>query len=104
MPELEGTNPHVPRLLEEFHPPHPDCFISNFYDEGATMENLLNILSGLREGTSEIMCHPGHVEEAFAKESVYNYQRERELKILTDPSIQAAIQANGIELISFANL
>ncbi len=37
------------------------------------------------EGMSEILCHPGHVDGALAQESVYNFQRERELKILTNP-------------------
>jgi len=51
------------------------------------------------------MCHPGHVDADFAgKESSYNIQRERELKILTDPAIKQAVQANGIELITFADL
>jgi predicted glycoside hydrolase/deacetylase ChbG (UPF0249 family) len=50
------------------------------------------------------MCHPGYVDDAFVKESVYNKQRERELTILTDPSIREAIQANGISLITFAEL
>jgi predicted glycoside hydrolase/deacetylase ChbG (UPF0249 family) len=50
------------------------------------------------------MCHPGYVDDAFANESVYNRQRERELKILTDSNIKAAIQANNIQLITFAEL
>jgi predicted glycoside hydrolase/deacetylase ChbG (UPF0249 family) len=44
------------------------------------------------------------VDEAFAKESVYNFQREKELTILTDPAIKQAIEANGIDLITFADL
>jgi predicted glycoside hydrolase/deacetylase ChbG (UPF0249 family) len=90
--------------VKEFNPPRPDCFIADFYDEGATKGHLLSILDSLPEGTSELMCHPGHVDGAFAAESVYNYQRERELQILTDPSIQELIQANGIELTTFAAL
>jgi len=43
-------------------------------------------------------------DESFAKESVYNFQRERELKILTDPAIQQAIETHGIQLINFADL
>ena len=76
----------------------------NFYDEGATHEELLNILSKVENGTSEIMCHPGYVDEAFAKESVYNFQRERELKILTDPAIKQAMESRGIDLITFSDL
>jgi predicted glycoside hydrolase/deacetylase ChbG (UPF0249 family) len=102
--ELEETSKHVPDLIRQFNPPRPDYFIDNFYDEGATHETLLDIINGLDNGTSELMCHPGYVDEAFVNESVYNRQRERELKILTDPSIKEAIQANGIKLISFASL
>ena len=65
---------------------------------------LLNIINQVSDGTSEIMCHPGYVDDAFANESMYNRQRERELKILTDPAIKDAIQANRIELITFAEL
>jgi predicted glycoside hydrolase/deacetylase ChbG (UPF0249 family) len=76
----------------------------NFYDEGATHEEFLDILSKLENGTSEIMCHPGYVDEAFAQESVYNFQREKELAILTDPAIKQAIASRSIELITFADL
>ena len=102
--ELEETNKRVPDLIKEFNPRRPDQFVVEFYDEGATHEKLLDILNNVSNGTSEIMCHPGYVDDAFAKESVYNRQREKELKILTDPSIKAAIQANKIELITFADL
>ena len=104
MSELEETSKQVPGLIKEFNPHRPDCFVFDFYDEGATHEALLNIINNLKDGTTEIMCHPGHVDDAFVNESVYNRQRERELKILTDPCIKKAIQANGIELITFADL
>ena len=102
--ELEETAKHVPELMKEFNLRKPDTFIVNFYDEGATREHLLNILNNMSDGTSELMCHPGYVDDAFAKESVYNFQRERELKILTDATIKQAIETKGIELITFAEL
>ncbi|HJR80460.1 MAG TPA: carbohydrate deacetylase [Anaerolineales bacterium] len=102
--ELEETYKQVPDLMREFNPRRPDVFIVDFYDEGATEEELLNILNNLPDGTSEIMCHPGYVDDAFVKESTYNKQRERELTILTDPSIKETIQADGIELTTFASL
>ena len=102
--EIEETSKHASDLMKEFNPRRPDTFIVNFYDDGATQEALLDILSNLGEGTNELMCHPGHVDEAFAKESIYNFQRERELKILIDPSIRQIIQMNGIQLVSFADL
>ena len=102
--ELRQTYKQVPGLMKEFDPRRPDRFVVDFYDEGATQEVLMNIINNFSDGTSEVMCHPGFVDDAFAKESVYNFQRERELKILTDPSIKQAIEANKIELISFADL
>lgn len=102
--ELEETNKHVPDLLQEFNPPRPDCFIVDFYDERATREELLNMINNLPDGTTEIMCHPGYTDAAFAYESAYNNQRDRELEILTDPAVKEAIQVNGIQLITFANL
>ena len=102
--ELEETAKYVPELIREFNPRRPDVFFVNFYDQTATKEDLLNIIATIAEGTSEIMCHPGFVDESFAKESVYNFQRERELKILTDPAIKQAIETHGIQLINFADL
>jgi predicted glycoside hydrolase/deacetylase ChbG (UPF0249 family) len=102
--ELEATDKLVPELIKEFNPRRPDRFEVDFYDQGATYETLLNMIDNLPDGTTEIMCHPGHTDEAFAQESVYNDQRDRELKILTDPSVKEAIQANEIELITFAEL
>ena len=90
--------------MKEFNAISTDTIFVNFYDEGATHAELLDILSKVPEGTSELMCHPGYVDDAFAKESVYNFQREKELTILTDPAIKQAIEANGIELITFADL
>jgi predicted glycoside hydrolase/deacetylase ChbG (UPF0249 family) len=102
--EFGETTKHAAELLKEFNPRRPDVFFVNFYDEGATKENLLSIIENVPEGTSELMCHPGHVDEAFAQESVYNFQRERELQILTDPSIKAALESQAIQLITFADL
>lgn len=102
--EFSETTKHASELLNEFDPRRPDVFYVNFYDAAATRENLLSIIDSVPEGTSELMCHPGYVEADFAKESVYNLQREKELKILTDPEIKAAIEAQGIKLITFADL
>jgi predicted glycoside hydrolase/deacetylase ChbG (UPF0249 family) len=95
---------HAPRLIEEFNVRTTDTIFVDFYDDGATHETLLGILDKLPNGVTEIMCHPGYVDEAFAKESVYNFQRERELQILTDPAVKQALAEQGIELITFADL
>ena len=102
--EFSETTKHASDLLKEFNPRRPDAFFVNFYDDAATKENLLSIINSVPEGTSEIMCHPGYVDDAFAKESVYNFQRERELKILTNPSVKETLDAQNIKLITFTDL
>lgn len=102
--ELIETAKYAPELIQEFNPRRPDRFFVDFYDEGATYETFSDVINNLQDGTTEIMCHAGYVDETFANESIYNHQRERELKILTDPSIKEAIRANDIELITFASL
>ena len=95
---------YAPKLLREFNPRRPDAFFASFYDESATREEITRLFGQVKEGTCEIMCHPGHVDEAFAKESSYNKQRETELEILTDPTVRKAIQSHGIELINFKDI
>ena len=68
--EIEDASNYAPDLLKEFPLRHPDEFISDFYDDGATLESLLAIINNLDDGVSELMCHPGRVEEAFSKESI----------------------------------
>jgi len=102
--ELEQTHKRLPELIQQFVPRRPDRFVVDFYDQRATYDELLNIIDNLPDGITEIMCHPGYTDDAFANESVYNAQRDQELQILTDPSMKEAIRVNGIQLITFAEL
>jgi len=105
MPEMAvPMKDHAPRLMKEFNVRSTDSIFVNFYDEGATHEELLNIIAHIGDGTYELMCHPGYVDDAFAKESAYNFQRARELKILTDPAIKQALEEHNIGLITFGDL
>jgi predicted glycoside hydrolase/deacetylase ChbG (UPF0249 family) len=105
MPDVaDPMSEHAPRLMKEFNVRSTDTIFVSFYDDGATREELFHILDRVEDGTSEIMCHPGYVDGAFAKESVYNFQRVEELKILTDPILKQALWDRNIELITFADL
>jgi chitin disaccharide deacetylase len=95
---------YAPKLLAEFDPPRPDAFLADFYDEQATRADLLRMINEMPEGTFEIMCHPGHVDDGLRAITSYAEQRKVEFDVLTDPSVKEAIQARKIELISFAQL
>jgi hypothetical protein len=94
----------IPVLLNRFNPRRPENFFSSFYDQSATTGKLLEILSKLSNGTSEIMCHPGFADPELMDGSSYNLQREAELKVLKDPSIKSYLQDHNIQLINFARL
>jgi len=94
-----------PRLLEKYQPKGPDGLFTTFYDENATRAELFRIFRILMpNGTFEIMSHPGYVDENFARESSYNYQRQNELEILTDPAVRKEMERHGIQLINFSEL
>lgn len=90
--------------LEEFHPRTPHRFVGSFYDEQATKPILLDILEHLENEDTEIMCHPGYAGETLIASSIYNFQRQREVDILTDPEVKSLIERRHIHLISFADL
>ncbi len=102
---VEAMALDAPQILEKFQPRSPDAFFASFYDDQATRAELLRILRiMLPNSCFEIMCHPGYVDQIFASESSYAYQRQTELEILTDPAMRKEISRLGIELISFAQL
>lgn len=101
---LTPIQEYAPRLLREFKPKTPHIFMASFYDQSATHDELRRLISELQPGVSELMCHPGYADPILLAGSSYARQRESELAILTDPDILQAIQARGVELISFARL
>jgi predicted glycoside hydrolase/deacetylase ChbG (UPF0249 family) len=79
----------------------PDDFVESFYAGGATRDNLKSIIENLRDGVSELMCHPGHPDDELRRVSDYADEREREVQILCDPEIPNWLDRYGIELIGF---
>jgi predicted glycoside hydrolase/deacetylase ChbG (UPF0249 family) len=67
------------------------------YPEAITVDALLDILAGLPDGWTELGCHPGRGVD----ELTYGAERERELAVLCDPRVAAALRHHGIELQSF---
>lgn len=95
---------HVNRLLRQTPTKLPDHFIASFYDAGATLANLLNLLQALPDGLTEIMSHPGFVDEEILRDSSYNRQRESEIAILTSAEVRQAVTDNGITLSTFRDV
>ena len=62
---------------------------------------LLRILEDLREGCTELACHPAAGDDL---DTMYRMERMEELRSLCDPRIRAAILTLGIEVVSFDGL
>ena len=69
--------------------------------EGIGVESLIQIVAALPAGWTELGCHPGL---GMGDESSYGQEREAEVRTLCDPRVRAAIESEGIELRSFAEV
>ena len=68
-----------------------------------TRDGVIQLLKSLPEGTTELMCHPGYVDEALEKTATRLRQsRQTELEILTDTGIRKLVASQGIRLIDYA--
>ncbi|HZP97579.1 MAG TPA: ChbG/HpnK family deacetylase [Candidatus Limnocylindria bacterium] len=85
-----------------------DRFVREYQHAGAIgVESLVALLEHLADqeaGTVELMCHPGEPDAALLEDSTYAAERGVELRSLTDPTVRAAIERLGIELVTFAAL
>jgi len=67
-----------------------------------TREGVEKLLESLPNGTTELMCHPGYVDEELRKTATrLQESREIELQILTDGSLRKLVATRGIRLISY---
>jgi len=67
-----------------------------------TREGMEEFLEKLPEGTTELMCHPGYVDEELRRSATrLQESRKTELDILTDPQVRKIVAKRGIRLINY---
>lgn len=85
-----------------------DKFIGDFYDDGATVEHLINIFEKISADPDnqsyELMCHPAVVDEELKLVSSYNIRRSTELNILMNDQIRRMLPEQGIILINYSQM
>ena len=69
--------------------------------EAITPGALVALVRSLPAGVTELACHPG---EDDGLDSTYRLERLSETRALCDPSVKAALAAEGVELVCFARL
>jgi len=85
------------------------AYAEHFYGVTATGflddEFLREILRRLPDGTSELMCHPGFVDQALRQTPTRLLeQREKEYRALTRPDTKLLAKELGIQLINYGDL
>ena len=64
-----------------------------------------SMMKSLREGTAELMCHPGIYDDDLARARTrLKREREHELAAVGDPKLRQFAQEQGIELINYREL
>jgi predicted glycoside hydrolase/deacetylase ChbG (UPF0249 family) len=81
-----------------------DHFVATFYDKTVSVPFLMEILASLPQGRSELMTHPGSLDDQLRAESRYSVQREDELAVLTNSQVIEYLDRLDIKLITFADL
>ena len=84
---------------------HPTCFYGLTATGFLDTEVLQRIICHLPAGTSELMCHPGYVDDHLLRTPTRLLaQREQELQALMRPEIRQLLTRERIALISYRDL
>ena len=68
-------------------------------------ETLLELVSSLEDGATEIMVHPGLYDADLAQTATrLRMQRETEMNALVDPRVRASLLERGVRIISYREL
>lgn len=83
----------------------PDRFLGVAATGTLDREALFSMISSIREGVTELMCHPGECDPELEQSPTrLKHQREVELEALTDPAVREALNRQDIELIDYRGL
>jgi predicted glycoside hydrolase/deacetylase ChbG (UPF0249 family) len=77
---------------------------SALLDRARFREGVLRILDTLEPGLTELMVHPGYCDEEIQRWDRYTWQRERELRGLTDSAVRERLRRGDIELVHFGTV
>jgi hopanoid biosynthesis associated protein HpnK len=93
------------RLARQYFLNTPDRFLGVKRTGRLDSIAIRSMMKGLKEGTAELMCHPGFNDSGLeSAHTRLKKARERELAALTDPSLRLFAEESGIELISYREL
>lgn len=97
--------PSFRRIASNYRLISPNYFLGVAATGTLNRATLLSMISSLREGITELMCHPGQYDAGLEHAPTrLKRQREVEMQALTDPAIRAALDEHRVELIDYRGL
>lgn len=85
--------------------PTNNYFIKDFYGQGnISPASLIQILSNLKNGVTEIMSHPAFIDPWLQNGSSYHIPRMTELETLVGDEVQTWVKDHDIQLINYGHI
>jgi predicted glycoside hydrolase/deacetylase ChbG (UPF0249 family) len=94
----------INKPIEEYNVVTTDVFYSDFYKDSVSVDLIKNLITKAPDGVTEIMTHPGYVDDVLINTSTYNTHRKIELDVLTNDELIQWVKNSQIKLISFNEL
>ncbi|MGB7023300.1 MAG: ChbG/HpnK family deacetylase [Candidatus Acidiferrales bacterium] len=83
----------------------PDHFMGVAATGRLNREAILAMIGAMRNGVTELMCHPGEYDEELERSPTrLKRERESELEGLTDADVRTAIHEHDVRLMNFREL
>ena len=103
---MAGVNAPKFQRLASSHGMHmPDHFMGVAVTGRLNRQAILSMIEAMRDGTTELMCHPGKCDEELEQSPTrLKREREKELEGLKDPDVRAAIREHNVRLMDFREL
>lgn len=111
--ELSGLNDYITsdmlaedlKMIEKSDVRFPDYFSDDFITPNIdNPDKLVECIHHLPEGVTEMMCHPGYLDDLLYQTSSHTQERVDELKALTAPQLKGLFAHEEIELINFSRI
>ncbi len=87
---------------KNFH--YPDNFTGIVAGESVTEKFMLNLIDKMKDGTTEVMLHPGRSNEVLKDFCKWEHDFEAELDAVTSPKVLKLLSEKNISAVNFAAL
>ena len=91
-------------VLKQMNVKTNDYFYGMLYGGHLTEDRIINLLSRVKSGVTEIMCHPSSNEQEMDRQFRWGYHGESELQALLSTTVKEKIDEESIDLISYRDV